>query len=33
MKTSLLGYSDLNITLLGFGAWALGCEWKFGWGP
>ena len=29
----ILGNSDLNITPLGFGAWAVGGEWKFGWGP
>ncbi|MDB5042758.1 MAG: Aldo/keto reductase family protein [Candidatus Eremiobacteraeota bacterium] len=29
-----LGNSDLSITRLGFGAWALGgADWKFGWGP
>jgi len=29
-----LGNSDLDITRLGFGAWALGgAGWKFGWGP
>lgn len=33
MKTSKLGNSDLNITPLGFGAWAIGGgDWKFGWG-
>jgi aryl-alcohol dehydrogenase-like predicted oxidoreductase len=33
MQTRRLGNSDLNITPLGFGAWAVGGEWKFGWGP
>lgn len=33
MRTHSLGNSDLNITTLGFGAWAVGGEWKFGWGP
>jgi aryl-alcohol dehydrogenase-like predicted oxidoreductase len=29
-----LGNSDLSITPLGFGAWAIGgADWKFGWGP
>jgi aryl-alcohol dehydrogenase-like predicted oxidoreductase len=29
-----LGNSDLSITRLGFGAWAIGgADWKFGWGP
>jgi len=29
----ILGNSDLKISPLGFGAWAVGGEWKFGWGP
>ncbi|MEI6323727.1 MAG: aldo/keto reductase, partial [bacterium] len=33
MQTRILGNSDLKITPLGFGAWAVGGEWKFGWGP
>jgi aryl-alcohol dehydrogenase-like predicted oxidoreductase len=32
MKTRRLGNSDLNITLIGFGAWAIGGDWQFGWG-
>jgi aryl-alcohol dehydrogenase-like predicted oxidoreductase len=32
MKTNRLGNSDLNITPIGFGAWAIGGDWKFGWG-
>ena len=32
MKTHILGNSDLNITRVGFGAWAIGGDWKFGWG-
>ena len=33
MKTRRLGNSDLEITAIGFGAWALGGgEWQFGWG-
>lgn len=32
--TQRLGRSDLNITRLGFGAWAIGGGgWYFGWGP
>jgi predicted aldo/keto reductase-like oxidoreductase len=31
MKTNLLGNSDLAITSIGFGAWAIGGEWEFGW--
>jgi aryl-alcohol dehydrogenase-like predicted oxidoreductase len=33
MKTRKLGNSDLTITPIGFGAWAAGGEWEFGWGP
>jgi aryl-alcohol dehydrogenase-like predicted oxidoreductase len=33
MKTRRLGNTDLDITLLGFGAWAIGGSgWAFGWG-
>jgi aryl-alcohol dehydrogenase-like predicted oxidoreductase len=32
MKTNTLGNSDMNITPMGFGAWAIGGDWKFGWG-
>src|SRR5579859_3555063 len=32
MKTQLLGNSDLSITRVGFGAWAVGGDWQFGWG-
>jgi aryl-alcohol dehydrogenase-like predicted oxidoreductase len=32
MKTRALGNSDLNITPIGFGAWAIGGDWQFGWG-
>lgn len=33
MKTRKLGNSDLDITLIGFGAWAIGGgDWQFGWG-
>jgi aryl-alcohol dehydrogenase-like predicted oxidoreductase len=33
MKTRVLGNSDLHITPIGFGAWAIGGgEWQFGWG-
>ena len=32
MKTRLLGNSDLTITPMGFGAWAVGGDWEFGWG-
>ena len=32
MKTKKLGNSDLSITRVGFGAWAIGGDWQFGWG-
>jgi aryl-alcohol dehydrogenase-like predicted oxidoreductase len=32
MKTKVLGNSDLAITPIGFGAWAIGGDWQFGWG-
>ncbi|MDZ8030670.1 aldo/keto reductase [Nostoc sp. DedSLP04] len=33
MQTKQLGNSELNITPIGFGAWAIGGgEWAFGWG-
>ncbi len=34
MQTKLLGNSDLHITPIGYGAWAIGGgDWEFGWGP
>jgi len=34
MKTRKLGYTDLNLTTIGLGTWAIGGGgWKFGWGP
>ncbi len=33
MRTRRLGNSDLDLTTVGFGAWALGGEWAYGWGP
>jgi aryl-alcohol dehydrogenase-like predicted oxidoreductase len=33
METRRLGNSDLTITPIGFGAWAIGGSgWQFGWG-
>ena len=32
MQTNALGNSDLLITPVGFGAWAIGGDWEFGWG-
>ena len=34
MQTKQLGNSDLQITPVGFGAWAIGGgDWSFAWGP
>lgn len=33
MKTRELGSGGPEITTVGFGAWAIGGRWKFGWGP
>lgn len=34
MRTTRLGRTGLEITRLGFGAWAIGGgDWEFGWGP
>ena len=33
VQTRRLGNSDLDITPVGFGAWAVGGEWAAGWGP
>ncbi len=33
MQRRQLGQSDLQITPIGLGAWAIGGEWMFGWGP
>jgi len=34
LKTTHLGHTGLEITRLGFGAWAIGGgDWEFGWGP
>ncbi len=34
MRTRRLGNSDLDLTVLGLGTWAIGgTDWKFGWGP
>jgi aryl-alcohol dehydrogenase-like predicted oxidoreductase len=32
METCKLGNSDLQITRVGFGAWAIGGSWRWGWG-
>ncbi len=34
METKRLGNSDLELTRIGFGTWAIGGgDWQFGWGP
>jgi aryl-alcohol dehydrogenase-like predicted oxidoreductase len=34
LKTTELGHTGLEITRVGFGAWAIGGgDWEFGWGP
>ncbi len=33
MKQRKLGSTDLSLTAIGFGAWAIGGPWDFGWGP
>jgi aryl-alcohol dehydrogenase-like predicted oxidoreductase len=33
MRTRKLGYSDLHLTTVGLGTWAIGGPWDFGWGP
>lgn len=33
METRQFGNTDLRITPIGFGAWAIGGPWQFGWGP
>ncbi|HTA34128.1 MAG TPA: aldo/keto reductase [Solirubrobacteraceae bacterium] len=34
LTTTQLGQTDLEITRMGFGAWAIGGgDWEFGWGP
>lgn len=34
MNMRILGNSDMRITRVGFGAWAVGGDdWQFGWGP
>jgi len=34
MKTRKLGWTDLNLSIIGLGTWAIGGgKWKFSWGP
>ncbi|HEY3476633.1 MAG TPA: aldo/keto reductase, partial [Anaerolineales bacterium] len=33
MQTRKLGFTDMEFTSCGFGAWAAGGQWDWGWGP
>ncbi len=33
MRKRKLGYTDLELTTVGLGAWAIGGPWQWGWGP
>ena len=33
MQMRKLGYTDLELTTVGLGTWAMGGPWQFGWGP
>jgi aryl-alcohol dehydrogenase-like predicted oxidoreductase len=33
MQKRRLGYTDLKLTTIGLGTWAMGGQWQFGWGP
>jgi len=33
MQTRRLGSTDLNLTTVGLGTWAIGGPWQYGWGP
>jgi aryl-alcohol dehydrogenase-like predicted oxidoreductase len=33
MQTRKLGFTDLRLTTIGLGTWAIGGPWQFGWGP
>lgn len=33
MQTRRLGNTELNLTVLGLGTWAIGGPWQYGWGP
>ena len=33
MQTRKLGYTNLELTTVGLGTWAMGGPWQFGWGP
>lgn len=33
MQTRKLGFTNLHLTTIGLGAFAIGGPWEFGWGP
>ena len=33
MRTRILGKTDLQLTTVGLGTWAIGGPWQYGWGP
>jgi len=33
MRTRRLGKSELDLTVIGLGTWAIGGPWQYGWGP
>lgn len=33
MRTRKLGNTDLELTVIGLGTWAIGGPWQYGWGP
>ncbi len=33
MRTRQLGNTDLDLTVVGLGTWAMGGSWQYGWGP
>ena len=33
MQTRQLGFTDLELTTVGLGTWAMGGPWEYGWGP
>ena len=33
MRTRRLGNTDLELTVIGLGTWAIGGPWQYGWGP
>ena len=33
MQTKQLGQTDLELTVIGLGTWAMGGPWQYGWGP